>query len=213
MFSNRIPVKHIALCWDSILANFSLYLKQITSITKTKVKMMKRGFEIPKPKVLKNGHHYLDRLEIEALLQKMVLVFDHTSDTQNSLQLERTLKRRKFKDFSEYFFRVLAHMLFESKKKQLHDDLNLEKYYIFWCLKLNKIWQLVQLVQNQIMTETLILALILCEIGSKAPVLESIQDHNFKIKRQLSFFQGVVFHSGHKSSLQFGLQMLKRLSK
>lgn len=223
MFKQRSPVWEITFCFEHIIKNYMTYRNQILKISSHKIKMMQKGLIISKPKVLKNGHHYLDKQEIQELLPMFLITEKQLGSIDLDLKSkldwgddwkeEKTIEASE-PEFFDYYFRVTTSLFLSCKSANFEeqDEINIEEFYLVWAVRLKKWSQIVQLAQAFIFKESLFLAFLFCELGSQSPVVQKFQKEGKLLDKQPRYLNGLP-NLDSKEMFQIGLQIMKKQRK
>jgi hypothetical protein len=223
MYIQKHPMEDLKVCVETILDSYIEFTKQMTTISNKKIKKMRQGLEIPKPKLLKNGFNYFDKEEILNLpddlrkyyvkkMKEKTIVGDQLQITTNSFQNLEIIEESK-NEMDKYFFDFLTLLYFTIKQKGLETEINLEDSFIVWAIKMKKWSLLLQLSQGGVFTENMSLCLLFCELGSKKKYIDQLKNKFEMIKILKENFLQNAPNLGNKEFLQIGLQYLKKQSR
>ena len=223
MFDKRAPLEEMKLCVDTILNSYIQYTKQITKISAKKIKKMRQGLEIPKPKFLKNGFNYFDKEEILKLPDQLIKYYKKKSNNMNNIgddlaSTEQSTNNLEFicgseKEMNTYFFNVLKLFYFSIKEKGLDSEIDFEDIFIKLCIKMEKWSLLLQLSQGGILNENMSLCLLFCELGSKNRLIDRLKIQFELIGNLNQQFLDNIPNLENKEFLQIGLQYLKKQAR
>ena len=145
---------------------------------------------------MKSGEQFLSTEEIDDLLvknyEKLALKKQETVDVNES--------------YGEYFFSLLVLIYAVSVElKNMNETVSL--LFIRWSLRLNKINLLLSWVQNAFLKDSLLLAFVLCEIGSRKKLALSV---SLPVLEPFENILELAQNYTQDEFLQVGLEMLRR---
>lgn len=223
MYVANAPMADLRVCVETILDSFTKYSKQITKISHNKIKKMRQGLAIPKPKLLKNGHNYFDAEEIRGLPGQLRDYYQKKKKEKDLVPAELQVKTGSFpclrsmevsdEKMDAHFFEVISLFYYMIQAKKIESELGFEDLFVCWCIKLGKWPLLLQLSQSGILGESLSLCLLFCELGSRESLMTELRNQFELVSKLQTNYLIDIPNLANKEFLQIGLQYLKKQSR
>lgn len=220
MYVTMKPLEEIQKCFECILDSYIEFCTQMQTISNQKIKKMRQGLTIHKPKFLKNGQNYFDKDEIEKIPEMLRNYYYKKRKESDLVPEELKISNPKImkldvitsseEKMDIYFFEVLSLLFYMLKDRGLDSEFNTEDVFLQWCIKFEK-WSLIlQLSQGAIFSENFSLSLLFCELGSKTKLLDQLKEEFSIVQNLKKGFLSNIPNLGKREFLQMGLQYLKK---
>lgn len=184
LFVVKTDFSTLLLIFQRIVENYKQSLSEKrTSQLKTKI--------LFSPKNLLNGEHFLDENEIVGLVCK---------DFETATLLDKSV-------FQEYYVSFLTVFFLELSSNDCPLDA-VSMHLIQWLLRLRRSNQLQLFYQNGFLQDSLLLAVVFCELGSHKRIFHTL---NLPMLEKYDSVLAEIAEFGKKECLQIGVEFLKKI--